>query len=66
MERCVEYTPASLFDELEDLPERPISPTAHEAIQLGYAFLRMIPWVVAVLVLMLVLALVNRFLDAAL
>jgi len=57
LEQCVELTFESLFDGLEDASGPPSSSTASEAINLGYALLRAIPWIFGILALLLVMSL---------
>lgn len=59
LERCVEMTVESLFDDIEVADVQPTSNTAREAIQLGYAFLRTLPWIFGIIALLLVISLVT-------
>ncbi len=60
LEQCVELTHESVFDGLASTPEVPQSSTAREAMQLGYAFLRTIPWIFGILALLLAMSLLSR------
>ena len=59
LEQCVELTVESLFDDLDETEVEPPSRTAREAIQLGYAFLRTIPWIFGIIALLLVISLLT-------
>lgn len=48
LKKRVVLTCESLFDGLHDNLEAPGSSTAREAIQLGYAVLRLIPWILGI------------------
>jgi serine/threonine protein kinase len=59
LEQCVEMTVESLFDDLEVADVQTPRGTAHEAIELGYAFLRTLPWIFGIIALLLVISLVT-------
>ena len=59
LEQCVELTVESLFDDLDESVLEPPPSTAREAVQLGYAFLRTIPWIFGIIALLLVISLLT-------
>ncbi len=57
LEQSVELTVESLYDGIGDATGARDSSTAREAIQLGYALLRMIPWIFGILALLVAMSL---------
>jgi len=59
LEQCVEMTVESLFDGVEVPEVRSTISTSSEAVQLGYAFLRTLPWIFGIIALLLIISLVT-------
>ncbi|MCH8243759.1 MAG: hypothetical protein IH897_14285 [Planctomycetes bacterium] len=60
LEQCVELTVESLFDDLEEAPPAVSSlSAAHEAIELGYATIRALPWIFGIIALLVIVSLLT-------
>ncbi len=59
LEQCVELTVESLFDDLEETPPASPRSAAHEAIELGYATIRALPWIFAIIALLVIVSLLT-------
>ena len=60
LEQCVELTVESLFDDIEEAPPpAPSRSTSHEAIELGYAAIRALPWIFAIIALLVIVSLLT-------
>ena len=59
LEQCVELTVESLFDDVEETPPAPSRSTAHEAIELGYATIRALPWIFGIIALLVIVSLLT-------
>ena len=60
LEQCVELTVESLFDDVEEAPPTaPSRSTAREAIELGYATIRALPWIFAIIALLVIVSLLT-------
>ena len=59
LEQCVELTVESLFDDVEERPPAPSRSAAHEAIELGYAAIRALPWIFGIIALLVIVSLLT-------